>query len=113
MVDPCAAFLVFVVTGLLCVGIKEVISLFIFCILYVLRSLPSCKTLSFFYAQSLQSTLAQAIVTTANVCALLFVIIAGAYLGFKTGWVGYELPTGYLHYLLLFSVPLSLSHIFL
>lgn len=64
MVDPCAAVLVIIVTGLLSVGIKE-------------------------------STLAQAIVTTANVCALLFVIIAGTYLGFKTGWVGYELPVGY------------------
>ncbi|XP_062096367.1 cationic amino acid transporter 2, vacuolar-like [Humulus lupulus] len=63
-VDPFAAVLVFIVTGLLSVGIKE-------------------------------STLAQAIVTTANVCVLLFVIIAGTYLGFKSGWVGYELPTGY------------------
>ncbi|KAL6954477.1 Carnitine O-acetyltransferase mitochondrial [Sarracenia purpurea var. burkii] len=64
VVDPCAALLVFVVTGLLCVGIKE-------------------------------STLAQSIVTTANVCAMMFVIIAGGYLGFKTGWAGYELPVGY------------------
>ncbi|XP_015866464.3 cationic amino acid transporter 2, vacuolar [Ziziphus jujuba] len=64
VVDPCAAILVFIVTGLLCVGIKE-------------------------------STLAQAIVTTANVCAMIFVIIAGSYLGFKIGWIGYELPTGY------------------
>ncbi|KAF3441210.1 hypothetical protein FNV43_RR15123 [Rhamnella rubrinervis] len=64
VVDPCAAILVFIVTGLLCVGIKE-------------------------------STLAQAIVTTANVCAMIFVIITGAYLGFKNGWTGYELPTGY------------------
>ncbi|XP_031271467.1 cationic amino acid transporter 2, vacuolar-like [Pistacia vera] len=64
VVDPCAAILVFIVTGLLCVGIKE-------------------------------STVAQGIVTTANVCAMLFVIVAGSYLGFKTGWVGYELPTGY------------------
>ncbi|XWS42724.1 hypothetical protein CRYUN_Cryun16bG0038500 [Craigia yunnanensis] len=64
VVDPCASILVFVVTGLLCVGIKE-------------------------------STLAQAIVTTANVCAMIFVIVAGGYLGFKTGWSGYELPTGY------------------
>ncbi|PON33363.1 Amino acid/polyamine transporter [Parasponia andersonii] len=64
MVDPFAAVLVFLVTGLLSVGIKE-------------------------------SSRAQAIVTTANVCALLFVIIAGAYLGFKSGWVGYEVPTGY------------------
>ncbi|XP_019056475.1 PREDICTED: cationic amino acid transporter 2, vacuolar-like [Tarenaya hassleriana] len=54
----------FVVTGLLCLGIKE-------------------------------STFAQGIVTTANVCVMLFVIVAGCYLGFKTGWVGYELPTGY------------------
>ncbi|KAF5937972.1 hypothetical protein HYC85_025478 [Camellia sinensis] len=64
VVDPCAALLVIVVTGLLCVGIKE-------------------------------STLVQSIVTTANVCAMLFVIIAGGYLGFKSGWVGYELPVGY------------------
>ncbi|XP_030517588.1 cationic amino acid transporter 2, vacuolar-like [Rhodamnia argentea] len=64
VVDPCAAVLVIVVTGLLCVGIKE-------------------------------STLAQGIVTTANVCAMIFVIVAGSYLGFKTGWPGYELPTGY------------------
>ncbi|XP_010521086.1 PREDICTED: cationic amino acid transporter 2, vacuolar-like [Tarenaya hassleriana] len=64
VVDPCAAILVFVVTGLLCLGIKE-------------------------------STFAQGIVTTANVCVMLFVIVAGCYLGFKTGWVGYELPTGY------------------
>ncbi|CAM8980846.1 unnamed protein product [Rhodiola kirilowii] len=63
-VDPCAAILVFVVTGLLCVGIKE-------------------------------STVVQGIVTSLNVCAMIFVIIAGGYLGFKTGWVGYELPTGY------------------
>ncbi|XP_022747587.1 cationic amino acid transporter 2, vacuolar-like isoform X2 [Durio zibethinus] len=64
VVDPCASILVFIVTGLLCVGIKE-------------------------------STFAQAIVTTANVCAMIFVIVAGGYLGFKTGWTGYELPTGY------------------
>ncbi|OWM73176.1 cationic amino acid transporter 2, vacuolar [Punica granatum] len=64
VVDPCAALLVIIVTGLLCVGIKE-------------------------------STAAQGIVTTANVCAMMFVIIAGGYLGFKTGWAGYELPTGY------------------
>ncbi|XP_065627989.1 cationic amino acid transporter 2, vacuolar isoform X2 [Quercus suber] len=64
VVDPCAAILVFIVTGLLCVGIKE-------------------------------STQAQIIVTTANVCAMSFVIIAGGYLGFTTGWAGYELPTGY------------------
>ncbi|EEF36673.1 cationic amino acid transporter 2, vacuolar [Ricinus communis] len=64
VVDPCAAVLVVIVTGLLCVGIKE-------------------------------STLVQAIVTTVNVCAMLFVIIVGSYLGFKTGWPGYELPTGY------------------
>ncbi|XP_022718826.1 cationic amino acid transporter 2, vacuolar-like isoform X2 [Durio zibethinus] len=64
MVDPCAAVLVFIVTGLLCVGIKE-------------------------------STVAQGIVTTANVCAMIFVIVAGGYLGFKSGWTGYELPTGY------------------
>ncbi|XP_058105829.1 cationic amino acid transporter 2, vacuolar-like [Magnolia sinica] len=64
VVDPCAAILVFIVTGLLCVGIKE-------------------------------STLVQSIVTSANVCVMVFVIIAGGYLGFQTGWAGYALPTGY------------------
>jgi len=43
---------------------------------------------------SMQSTFAQGIVTAVNVCVLLFVIVAGSYLGFKTGWPGYELPTG-------------------
>ncbi|XP_039683984.1 cationic amino acid transporter 2, vacuolar isoform X2 [Medicago truncatula] len=64
VVDPCAAILVLLVTGLLCLGIKE-------------------------------STVVQGIVTSVNVCALLFVIVAGGYMGFKSGWVGYELPTGY------------------
>ncbi|XP_011624287.1 cationic amino acid transporter 2, vacuolar isoform X2 [Amborella trichopoda] len=64
ILDPCAAFLVLVVTGLLCVGIKE-------------------------------SSFAQAVVTTANVCIMVFVIIAGGYLGFRNGWVGYSLPSGY------------------
>ncbi|KAL0428341.1 UNVERIFIED_CONTAM: Cationic amino acid transporter 2, vacuolar [Sesamum latifolium] len=64
VVDPCAAILVIVVTGLLCVGIKE-------------------------------STLIQGIVTSANICALIFISVAGGYLGFKTGWRGYELPSGY------------------
>ncbi|KAJ9693743.1 hypothetical protein PVL29_009615 [Vitis rotundifolia] len=64
VVDPCAAILVFIVTGLLCVGIKE-------------------------------STLVQTIVTVVNVCVMVFIIIAGGYLGFKTGWVGYELRSGY------------------
>ncbi|KAG6696829.1 hypothetical protein I3842_09G168500 [Carya illinoinensis] len=42
-----------------------------------------------------ESSVAQSIVTTVNVGALLFIIIAGGYLGFKNGWVGYELPSGY------------------
>uniref|UniRef100_A0A6N2MSU4 Uncharacterized protein n=1 Tax=Salix viminalis TaxID=40686 RepID=A0A6N2MSU4_SALVM len=42
-----------------------------------------------------KSTLAQAVVTSINVCAMIFIIIAGSYLGFKTGWAGYELPAGY------------------
>ncbi|XP_057540882.1 cationic amino acid transporter 2, vacuolar-like [Amaranthus tricolor] len=66
-VDPCAAILVLVVTGLLCVGIKE-------------------------------STFAQGIITSANVCAMIFVIIAGGYLGFQNGWPGYEQSSGYFPY---------------
>ncbi|KAF3789483.1 Cationic amino acid transporter 2 [Nymphaea thermarum] len=64
VVDPCAAVLVFIVTGLLCLGIKE-------------------------------STFAQSIVTTANVCVMIFVIIAGSVLGFQSGWPGYALSNGY------------------
>ncbi|KAK4272357.1 hypothetical protein QN277_020925 [Acacia crassicarpa] len=67
VVDPCAAILVLIITGLLCLGIKE-------------------------------STFIQGIITSVNVCALVFVIVAGGYLGFKSGWVGYELPTGYFPY---------------
>ncbi|KAK1434973.1 hypothetical protein QVD17_00728 [Tagetes erecta] len=64
VVDPSAAILVFVITGLLCTGIKE-------------------------------SSLAQGVITTINVAALLFIIVAGGYLGFKTQWVGYNIPGGY------------------
>ncbi|KAJ8771670.1 hypothetical protein K2173_026847 [Erythroxylum novogranatense] len=39
-----------------------------------------------------ESSLAQTIVTTVNVCGMLFIIVAGGYLAFKTGWVGYEVP---------------------
>nr|KAJ0205228.1 hypothetical protein LSAT_V11C500251470 [Lactuca sativa] len=56
VVDPCAAVLVFIITGLLCTGIKE-------------------------------SSLAQGIITTINVVALLFIIVVGGYIGFKTQWV--------------------------
>ncbi|GAV92643.1 AA_permease_2 domain-containing protein, partial [Cephalotus follicularis] len=42
-----------------------------------------------------ESSLAQAIVTTVNVCALFFIITACGYLAFKTGWIGYELSSGY------------------
>ncbi|KAL1346329.1 hypothetical protein HN51_020011 [Arachis hypogaea] len=63
VVDPCAAIMIFVITALLCVGIKE-------------------------------SIMVQSIVTSVNMCALMFVIIAGGYLGCKSGWPGYEVPTG-------------------
>ncbi|XP_041024124.1 cationic amino acid transporter 4, vacuolar [Juglans microcarpa x Juglans regia] len=42
-----------------------------------------------------ESSVVQSIVTTVNIGALLFIIIVGGYLGFKNGWVGYELPSGY------------------
>ncbi|KAF7056606.1 hypothetical protein CFC21_063996 [Triticum aestivum] len=67
VVDPCAAALVFLVTALLCVGIKE-------------------------------STFVQGIVTVLNCCVMLFVIIAGSYIGFQTGWVGYKVSGGFLPY---------------
>lgn len=43
---------------------------------------------------SMQSTYVQAVVTILNVCVMLLVIIAGGYLGFKTGWVGYSVSSG-------------------
>ncbi|XP_070012670.1 cationic amino acid transporter 2, vacuolar-like isoform X5 [Nicotiana sylvestris] len=64
VVDPGAAILVFIITALLCTGIKE-------------------------------SSLAQAIITTINISALVFIVLAGAYLGCKTGWPGYEVSSGY------------------
>ncbi|CAN8269850.1 unnamed protein product [Cochlearia groenlandica] len=42
-----------------------------------------------------ESSLVQAIVTSVNVCTLVFIIVVGGYLAFKTGWVGYDLPGGY------------------
>ncbi|KAI6673586.1 hypothetical protein NL676_001492 [Syzygium grande] len=45
-----------------------------------------------------ESSVAQTIVTTINVSAMIFIIAAGGYIGFKTGWVGYELPNGYFPY---------------
>ncbi|XP_062003296.1 cationic amino acid transporter 4, vacuolar isoform X1 [Rosa rugosa] len=42
-----------------------------------------------------ESSLVQMIVTSVNVFVLLFILIVGGYLGFKNGWVGYELPSGY------------------
>ncbi|KAL2936024.1 Cationic amino acid transporter 4 vacuolar [Bienertia sinuspersici] len=43
-----------------------------------------------------ESSLAQTIVTSINICALVFVIVAGGYLASKHGWVGYDLSNGYL-----------------
>ncbi|KAF8074298.1 hypothetical protein N665_1115s0014 [Sinapis alba] len=42
-----------------------------------------------------ESSLVQAIVTSVNVCTLVFIIVVGGYLACKTGWVGYDLPDGY------------------
>ncbi|XP_021282592.1 cationic amino acid transporter 4, vacuolar-like isoform X2 [Herrania umbratica] len=42
-----------------------------------------------------ESSMVQTIVTTVNVCAMLFIIIAGGYLACKTGWAGYELHSGF------------------
>ena len=104
VVDPCAAVLVLVVTGLLCVGIKEVptitlchVPFFSFVMqLYLGKVLLSYLVIILMSSNNIivQSTLAQAVVTSINVCAMLFIIIAGSYLGFKTGWAGYELPAG-------------------
>ncbi|KAF9661225.1 hypothetical protein SADUNF_Sadunf19G0046100 [Salix dunnii] len=42
-----------------------------------------------------ESSFAQTVVTTVNVFGMLFIIIAGGYLAFKTEWIGYDLPSGY------------------
>lgn len=90
VVDPSAAVLVFIITGLLCTGIKEVLFL---CKLI----LPYLRSYYFFISKQyacFQSSLAQAVITTINVIALLFIIVAGGYVGFKTQWVGYQIPGG-------------------
>ncbi|XP_013714245.2 cationic amino acid transporter 4, vacuolar [Brassica napus] len=42
-----------------------------------------------------ESSLVQAIVTSVNVCTLVFIIVVGGYTAFKTGWVGYDLSSGF------------------
>jgi len=56
----------------------------------------------------MQSTRIQSIVTSVNICALIFIIVPGGYLGFKTGWIGYKLPTGYFTYIFLLHYPYSI-----
>ncbi|CAL1356658.1 unnamed protein product [Linum trigynum] len=43
-----------------------------------------------------ESSLAQTVVTTINICGMIFIITAGGYIAFKNGWPGYDLATGYL-----------------
>ena len=42
----------------------------------------------------LQSSFAQGVVTVLNACVMIFVIIAGSYIGFQIGWVGYKVSDG-------------------
>lgn len=42
-----------------------------------------------------ESSLVQATVTTVNIVALVFILIAGGIVGFRTGWKGYQLSSGY------------------
>ena len=95
VVDPCAAFLVFVVTGLLCVGIKEVAT-FSNSVIATLRIFWECDTWSFLSVIFFffQSSFVQGVVTVLNCFVMLFVIIAGSYIGFQTGWVGYKVAGG-------------------
>lgn len=53
-----------------------------------------CFLICFSKYYILQSSFAQTVVTTVNVFGLLFIIIVGGYLAFKTEWIGYELPSG-------------------
>ncbi|KAI5077666.1 hypothetical protein GOP47_0007490 [Adiantum capillus-veneris] len=43
-----------------------------------------------------ESAMVQAIITFSNVCVLIFVIIAGAAIGFETDWIGYRQADGFL-----------------
>lgn len=88
VVDPCGAILVLIVTGLLCVGIKEVMVLLLV-VWFSFIPMIICLRQVF-----VQSSFVQSITTTANVCVMIFVIIAGGYLGFQTGWVGYSFSSG-------------------
>ncbi|CAM0875623.1 unnamed protein product [Alopecurus aequalis] len=45
-----------------------------------------------------ESSFVQGIVTTLNACVMLFVIIAGCYIGFQIGWDGYKVTDGYFPY---------------
>jgi cationic amino acid transporter 1 len=96
VVDPCAAVLILVVTLLLCIGIKEVIFFFFSTtskfMFFVLACI--CFLICFSKYYILQSSFAQTVVTTVNVFGMLFIIIVGGYLAFKTEWIGYELPSG-------------------
>lgn len=94
VVDPCAAILICIVTVLLCIGIKKVFLVdpwnFLLSHLVFHLWVPLLRSTMVIF----QSSLAQTIVTTINVCALLFIAIVGGYLGFRDGWVGYDLPNG-------------------
>ncbi|CAM6024632.1 unnamed protein product [Sphagnum balticum] len=67
VVDPCAALLVLVVTGLLCMGIRE-------------------------------SARVQSVMVVLNILVLVFVVLAGSWAGFTSGWEGYHQSQGYLPY---------------
>ncbi|CAK9236220.1 unnamed protein product [Sphagnum tenellum] len=67
VVDPCAGLLVLVVTGLLCMGIRE-------------------------------SARVQSVMVVLNILVLVFVVLAGSWAGFTSGWEGYHQSQGYLPY---------------
>ncbi|KAM0864788.1 hypothetical protein ACQ4PT_043699 [Festuca glaucescens] len=45
-----------------------------------------------------ESSFVQGIVTTLNACVMIFVIVAGCYIGFQIGWDGYKVTDGYFPY---------------
>lgn len=99
LVDPGAAILVVIVTALLCTGIKEVLPFltriitisFIYCLTCLQLHCHCTPAIGKYH---IQSSLAQAIITSINISALVFIILAGAYLGCKIGWPGYEVSSG-------------------
>jgi hypothetical protein len=75
------------------VGIKEVAT-FSDSARVITPFLRICHLIFPFSVFFFQSSFVQGVVTVLNCFVMLFVIIAGSYIGFQTGWVGYKVAGG-------------------